>query len=64
MTCSILGRNRLPQIIDARLKDMWLQLVRYCDVYFDLLLHEKCVKTGTLVARRDTVDIAGAATST
>lgn len=63
VTITILGRYRLPQIIDAGLEELWLQLVRYCDVYFDLLLHEKCVAAGSLVARRDMVDIAGASSS-
>jgi hypothetical protein len=41
------------------LGELWLELVRYCDVYFDLRLHESSHRQGLLHARRDLLDIAG-----
>jgi hypothetical protein len=35
---------------------MWMELVQWCDVYFDILLHVRSVQRGCLVKRRDIVD--------
>jgi hypothetical protein len=46
-------------VISAGLGDLWLDLVAYCNVYFDVLMHRLYDKHGRPVARHDIVDLTG-----
>lgn len=59
VTMTVFPGYRLPEIVTADLGELWLRLVMYCDVYFDLLLHTKSELTGLVLARRDVVDFEG-----
>lgn len=62
-TFTLLSRYNFPTLIEKGYEDKFIRLVQHCDVYFDLILHEKCVATNSLVARRDLTDMTGASLS-
>lgn len=39
-TLTVLSAYNFQKLIAAKLGTMWLELVQYCDVYFDLRIHE------------------------
>eukprot|EP00035_Acanthoeca_spectabilis_P032669 m.19849 g.19849 ORF g.19849 m.19849 type:complete len:500 (+) comp5494_c0_seq1:88-1587(+) len=57
ITWTAFERYNFPKIASTGLGPMWMELVQWCDVYFDLLLHARSEERGTLVRRRDVVDI-------
>eukprot|EP00037_Helgoeca_nana_P018719 m.180387 g.180387 ORF g.180387 m.180387 type:complete len:485 (-) comp24559_c1_seq1:293-1747(-) len=56
ITWSAFERYNFPQIAALGKGPMWMELVQWCDVYFDILLHVRSVQRGCLVKRRDIVD--------
>eukprot|EP00040_Diaphanoeca_grandis_P004370 m.28383 g.28383 ORF g.28383 m.28383 type:complete len:424 (-) comp15908_c1_seq1:109-1380(-) len=55
---SFVATYRWNEIIHAELGDTWQDLVLYCDMHLDLLLHKLSVERNRMVARRDVVDAA------
>jgi hypothetical protein len=59
VTFTILANYFFSEITSKNLEELWLELVLYCDVYFDLVLHRISVKHNTPCSRLDIVDVTG-----
>lgn len=59
MTLTYLANYDFEKIARKGYSELWLELMMYCDVYFDIILNRRSEIVGAPVGRHDLVDVTG-----